>query len=140
MGDYQLPSPLGILRLLKNASQLLFVLCEKCEEVAQKPVDSFLENLVENVEMFDIKLNRNPLNNLRPHILLALPLLFLLLLNFLLPLPSLNLLNLHNLTLHNPVEVDQQLPLKSFDKHHQSITNFDFGNIRGEINISVTLQ
>ena len=57
MGDYQLPSPLGILRLLKNASQLLFVLCEKCEEVAQKPVDSFLENLVENVEMFDIKLN-----------------------------------------------------------------------------------
>ena len=92
--------------------------------------------------MFDVKLNRNPLNNFRPHILLPLNILL-----FLLPLPILLSflllllpLNLHNLALHNLVEIDKQLPLKSFDKHHQSIANFNFGNIGREINIPVTLQ
>ena len=142
MGGCQLTPLLGILWLLKSGSQLLLVLCEKCEQVAQKSVDSLFENLVEDVQMFDVKLNRNPLNNFRPHILLPLNILLLLLplpllLNFLLLLLP---LNLHNLALHNLVEIDKQLPLKSFDKHHQSIANFNFGNIGREINIPVTLQ
>jgi len=137
------PFSLGSSRLLQGGGQFLFVLSEKSEEVAQKPVDCLLEYLVEKIQMLDVKFHRNLLHHVRTHIFLLLPHLLLLdrllPLLLLLPLPVL-FLNLQNLVLNHSVQIHQQLLLEPLHEQPQSITNFDLGHLRREVNVLITLQ